>query len=201
MRVRRKLANGTGDVARAKPQPSVQDSGFSTETSCGKDAQAARSRPVEDELWTLLDVIQRKGSKLRDEFDSLRGQLDASVAADESFAAALAADRLHCECEDASQLRRERDELLVHSARLEAEIASVRAAPSPAPAPASTPLPRTPLGRLDRVLSTPSRPPQVPTPDSRKFAAILLESNPVELQRHLLTSTVHTEVRVEIISI
>lgn len=36
VRVRRKLAAAAGDAARAKPQPSVQDSGFSTETSCGK---------------------------------------------------------------------------------------------------------------------------------------------------------------------
>lgn len=36
VRVRRKLAAAGGDAARAKPQPSVQDSGFSTETSCGK---------------------------------------------------------------------------------------------------------------------------------------------------------------------
>lgn len=78
-----------------------QDSGFSTETSCGKDAHsssasasasASRSRPLEDELWALLDVIQRKGVRLRDEAELLRGELDERHSADtaeESFARAL----------------------------------------------------------------------------------------------------------------
>jgi hypothetical protein len=103
VRVRRKLASGGGDSSRAKPQPSVQDSGFSTETSCGKDAHssasasasASRSRPLEDELWALLDVIQRKGVRLRDEADLLRSEFEErhSDTAEESFARALSGIR------------------------------------------------------------------------------------------------------------
>ncbi|KAJ8721337.1 hypothetical protein PYW07_002112 [Mythimna separata] len=194
VRVRRKLAAGAGDAARAKPQPSVQDSGFSTETSCGKDAHsssasasasATRSRPLEDELWALLDVIQRKGVRLRDEAEQLRGELDERHPADtveESFTRALT-DGLCGSCGDTSRLRAERDALLLRAAQLEALAAASPAAP-----------PRTPLGRLDAALDTPSRPPRVATPDSKKFAAILLESNPVELQRQLLTSTVQNQV-------
>ncbi|XP_048003555.1 serine/arginine-rich splicing factor SR45 isoform X2 [Leguminivora glycinivorella] len=186
VRVRRKLAGGGGDATRTKPQPSVQDSGFSTETSCGKDAQsssASRSRPLEDELWALLDVIQRKGVRLRDEAELLRGELDerpSGDTAEESFARALSG----CgECSDVRRLRSERDALLSRAAQLEAEAAATppRAASSP-------------LGRLDRALETPPRPPRVPTPDSKKFAAILQESNPVELQRQLLSSTVQNQV-------
>ncbi|XP_063395311.1 uncharacterized protein LOC134680142 [Cydia fagiglandana] len=186
VRVRRKLAGGGGDATRTKPQPSVQDSGFSTETSCGKDAQsssASRSRPLEDELWALLDVIQRKGVRLRDEAELLRGELDerpSGDTAEESFARALSG----CgECSDVRRLRSERDALLTRAAQLEAEAAATppRAASSP-------------LGRLDRALDTPPRPPRVPTPDSKKFAAILQESNPVELQRQLLSSTVQNQV-------
>ncbi|XP_063626631.1 uncharacterized protein LOC134798196 [Cydia splendana] len=186
VRVRRKLAGGGGDATRTKPQPSVQDSGFSTETSCGKDAQsssASRSRPLEDELWALLDVIQRKGVRLRDEAELLRGELDerpSGDTAEESFARALSG----CgECSDVRRLRSERDALLSRAAQLEAEAAATppRAASSP-------------LGRLDRALDTPPRPPRVPTPDSKKFAAILQESNPVELQRQLLSSTVQNQV-------
>ncbi|KAJ8730620.1 hypothetical protein PYW08_002033 [Mythimna loreyi] len=196
VRVRRKLAAGAGDAARAKPQPSVQDSGFSTETSCGKDAHsssasasasATRSRPLEDELWALLDVIQRKGVRLRDEAEQLRGELDERHPADtveESFTRALT-DGLCGSCGDTSRLRAERDALLLRAAQLEA----LAAAASPAAA-----APSTPLGRLDSALDTPSRPPRVATPDSKKFAAILLESNPVELQRQLLTSTVQNQV-------
>ncbi|CAH0714585.1 unnamed protein product, partial [Brenthis ino] len=190
VRVRRKLAGGNGDTARTKPQPSVQDSGFSTETSCGKDAHssasatasASRPRPLEDELWALLDVIQRKGVRLRDEAELLRGELDErhSETAEESFARALSTG---CgDCTDLVRLRSERDALLAHAAQLEAA-----AAVSPPPAPS------TPLGRLDNALETPSRPPQVATPDSKKFAAILHESNPVELQRQLLFSTVQNQ--------
>lgn len=64
----------------------VQDSGFSTETSskdCASTAiprpQSPSSRPVldeaEDELWNLLDVIHRKGVRLREEVESLQGTL------------------------------------------------------------------------------------------------------------------------------
>ncbi|XP_026732746.1 uncharacterized protein LOC113497401 [Trichoplusia ni] len=188
VRVRRKLAAGAGDPNRTKPQPSVQDSGFSTETSCGKDAHsssasasasATRSRPLEDELWALLDVIQRKGIRLRDEAEQLRGELDDRQPADtveESFTRALT-DATCAQCADTGRLRAERDALLLRAAQLEAAAAA-----------------RTPLGRLDVALDTPSRPPRVATPDSKKFAAILLESNPVELQRQLLTSTVQNQV-------
>lgn len=193
VRVRRKLAGGSGDAARTKPQPSVQDSGFSTETSCGKDAHssasastsATRSRPLEDELWALLDVIQRKGVRLRDEAELLRGELDErqSETAEESFARALSTG---CgDCTDLGRLRSERDALLARAAQLEAAAA---ATPPPPPS--------TPLGRLDGALDTPTRPPRVSTPDSKKFAAILLESNPVELQRQLLISTVQNQVGV-----
>ncbi|XP_026315280.1 uncharacterized protein LOC113226763 isoform X2 [Hyposmocoma kahamanoa] len=195
VRVRRKLAGGGGDAARAKPQPSVQDSGFSTETSCGKDAHsssasasapASRPRPLEDELWALLDVIQRKGGRLRDEAEVLRGELDERHEADtaeESFARALSAG-----CGDGADLRRlrcERDALLARAAQLEAEAAH---------APLAL---RAPLGRLDSALHAPAPMPKVPVPDSKKFAAILLESNPVELQRQLLTTTVQNQLLCE----
>ncbi|XP_075974937.1 javelin-like isoform X2 [Anticarsia gemmatalis] len=201
VRVRRKLAAGGGDAARAKPQPSVQDSGFSTETSCGKDAHsssasasasASRSRPLEDELWALLDVIQRKGVRLRDEVEQLRGELDDRQpveTVEDSFARALSTGTCS-ECADTSRLRAERDALLIHAAALEASAAAAAASPVAPP-------PSTPLGRLDSALDTPSRPPRVATPDSKKFAAILLESNPVELQRQLLTSTVQNQVLSE----
>ncbi|KAJ2950170.1 hypothetical protein O0L34_g11528 [Tuta absoluta] len=196
VRVRRKLASG--DPARAKPQPSVQDSGFSTETSCGKDAHSSsasasaapsRSRPLEDELWALLDVIQRKGARLKDEAELLRSELDerhSHDTAEESFARALSGS---CgDCTDLRRLRNERDALLARAAQLEAEAAIVPTSPA---------VLHTPLGRLDRALETPSRPPLVATPDSKKFAAILLESNPVELQRQLLTSTVQNQLLIE----
>ncbi|CAK1600776.1 unnamed protein product [Parnassius mnemosyne] len=195
VRVRRKLAGGSGDTTRAKPQPSVQDSGFSTETSCGKDAHsssasasasASRSRPLEDELWALLDTIQRKGIRIRDEAELLRGELDErrSETTEESFARALSAG---CgDCTDLVRLRSERDALLARAAQLEAA-----AALSPPPPT------QTLLGRLDTVLETSVRTPLVPNPDSKKFAAILQESNPVELQRQLLTSVVQNQMYCE----
>uniref|UniRef100_A0AAG5DY14 Uncharacterized protein n=1 Tax=Anopheles atroparvus TaxID=41427 RepID=A0AAG5DY14_ANOAO len=49
------------------------------------------------------------------------------------------------------------------------------------------------LGRLDALLGSP-RLPKVRSLDSKKIAAILLETNIVELQRHLLTVTVQNQV-------
>ena len=51
------------------------------------------------------------------------------------------------------------------------------------------------LGRLDGLVSSPHRSTRVRVTDSKKFAAILLETNIVELQRHLLTITVQNQVR------
>jgi hypothetical protein len=51
------------------------------------------------------------------------------------------------------------------------------------------------LGRLDGLISNPnSKIIKVRVPDSKKIAAILLETNIIELQRHLLTITVQNQV-------
>ncbi|XP_031783817.1 uncharacterized protein LOC100119980 isoform X3 [Nasonia vitripennis] len=67
-----------------KHSATVQDSGFSTETSSKDSASTAIPRPqspssrptvldeAEDELWNLLDVIHRKGVRLREEVESLQ---------------------------------------------------------------------------------------------------------------------------------
>lgn len=54
------------------------------------------------------------------------------------------------------------------------------------------------LGRLDGLVSTPNRCSKVRVTDSRKIAAILLETNNVELQRHLLTITVQNQVNFQL---
>ncbi|XP_065076473.1 serine-rich adhesin for platelets-like isoform X2 [Ochlerotatus camptorhynchus] len=50
------------------------------------------------------------------------------------------------------------------------------------------------LGKLDGLVSSPARLSKVRMTDSKKIAAILLETNIVELQRHLLTITVQNQV-------
>lgn len=50
------------------------------------------------------------------------------------------------------------------------------------------------LGRLDGLVSSPNRCYKVRMTDSRKIAAILLETNTVELRRHLLTITIQNQV-------
>jgi hypothetical protein len=53
------------------------------------------------------------------------------------------------------------------------------------------------LGRLDGLVSNPSsKLNKIRVPDSKKIAAILLETNIIELQRHLLTITVQNQVSV-----
>lgn len=54
------------------------------------------------------------------------------------------------------------------------------------------------LGRLDGLVSSPNRGSRVRVTDSKKIAAILLETNIVELQRHLLTITVQNQVNISI---
>lgn len=56
------------------------------------------------------------------------------------------------------------------------------------------------LGRLDGLVSSPNRSSKVRVTDSKKITAILLETNIVELQRHLLTITVQNQVGAIIIS-
>ncbi|XP_020812813.1 uncharacterized protein LOC110187716 isoform X1 [Drosophila serrata] len=52
-----------------------------------------------------------------------------------------------------------------------------------------------PLGRLDGIVSTPgARNAKCRLTDSKRFGAILLETNVLELQRHLLTLTVQNQV-------
>ncbi|CAG5108980.1 Protein of unknown function [Cotesia congregata] len=92
----------------SKNSATVQDSGFSTETSSKDSASTAiplirpaspstnttsvtnTSKPVldeaEDELWNLLDVIHRKGIRLREEVESLQGRLESSPAPDDLIA-------------------------------------------------------------------------------------------------------------------
>ncbi|XP_070507505.1 putative uncharacterized protein DDB_G0277255 isoform X2 [Chironomus tepperi] len=51
------------------------------------------------------------------------------------------------------------------------------------------------IGRLDGLISNPnSKLNKIRVPDSKKIAAILLETNIIELQRHLLTITVQNQV-------
>lgn len=50
------------------------------------------------------------------------------------------------------------------------------------------------LGYLDEVLSSPTKIPRSKKLDSKKIAVILLETNILELQRHLLTVTVQNQV-------
>lgn len=142
----------------------IQDSGFSTETSSSKETHSASStngavsssagavgvthtssssaamhrtssHESEDELWNLLDVIHRKSTRLREEFEHLqhlgheRNQhRDASAssssgsngdAANLSEMFQLELNRLNKE--DMQMLRKERDRLLDKLAEMEAE--------------------------------------------------------------------------------
>lgn len=52
------------------------------------------------------------------------------------------------------------------------------------------------LGALDSILISPMHVAHIRDVDSNKIAAILRERSPLELQRHLITSTVHNQVSV-----
>ncbi|XP_012527492.1 uncharacterized protein LOC105831697 isoform X2 [Monomorium pharaonis] len=314
----------------------VQDSGFSTETSSKDSAstaiapRASSPRPnaldeAEDELWNLLDVIHRKGIRLREEVECLQGRLE-SVTTEELISTDVLetvrrvtglgdADRTIDSCNvvddgnvDQRQqdsrdpqviaLRREKEQLLDKVAELEAETISSRAraqelqtelaalsalktgledrlragliestseilAPGVQRLQPIAPVISSPknanvtsikskgsafasvtgspgskahksrfrtrtieknilldvvgrgdettrhvdidveanvnerrarLGALDSILVSPTRVTHVKDVDSRKIAAILREHSPLELQRHLITTTVHNQV-------
>lgn len=152
----------------------IQDSGFSTETSSSKETHSASStngavsssagavgvtsttnsstmmhrtssHESEDELWNLLDVIHRKSTRLREEFEQLQhsehernqhrdacanGSAAAAAAGSNSLVASnggtnlsemfqLELNRLNKE--DMQMLRKERDRLLDKLAEMEAE--------------------------------------------------------------------------------
>lgn len=307
----------------------VQDSGFSTEASSKDSAstaiapRASSPRPnaldeAEDELWNLLDVIHRKGIRLREEVECLQGRLESVATEELASTDVLEAVRKVTGADDDADsrtipsdnvdrqqdsrdpqvvaLRREKEQLLDKVAELEAETISSRArtqelqtelaalsalktgledrlqasltenaleiltpgvqrlqpiAPvvtSPKNANVSsikskssafasvTSSPgskahksrfrtrtieknvlldvvgrndetrvdvdieanvnerRARLGALDSILVSPTRVAHVKDVDSRKIAAILRENSPLELQRHLITTTVHNQV-------
>lgn len=300
-----------------KNSATVQDSGFSTETSSKDSASTAIPRPpsprpvldeAEDELWNLLDVIHRKGIRLREEVESLQGRLESVASEDFGLSGDVleAVKRVAGSEDDTSnddidtvtgekdsqvaELQREKLQLLDKVAELEAETISSRAraqelqselaalsairsgledhlragtldgsyaihAPGaqriqPISPVITTSSPksninirskgsafasvvptkaqknrfrtrtieknvvanvvarsiedlnveanvndrRARLGALDSVLISPTRVANVREVDSKKIAAILRENSPLELQRHLITSTVHNQV-------
>ncbi|XP_046744410.1 uncharacterized protein LOC124410120 isoform X3 [Diprion similis] len=306
-----------------KHSATVQDSGFSTETSSKDSASTAIPRPpsprpvldeAEDELWNLLDVIHRRGTRLREEVECLQGRLESAAPeelglSDDVLEAVRKVARpdepARIDDDDEVQvtaLRREKERLIDKVTELEAETISSRAraqelqselealaalrngledrlraeieakseilhAPGaqrivPAsPPPISSPKShgnirsnvsafacvgsaskshknrfrtrtieknvlaninqasykeasrnadddvllnnsnddtnRCRLGRLDSVLISPKdlrRPKNV---DSKKIVAILHEHSPIELQRHLITTTVHNQTLQE----
>lgn len=250
----------------------IQDSGFSTETSSSKETPSASSSALaasnssaptqeldeaEDELWNLLDVIHRKGTRLKDEVEALQGMLNEQNLDHEpsNFQRSL----LHASVDDVRQLRRERDVLLdrvaemeaemlagrVHTSRLQSDLESLLATKhdleeqlrtvisqkselnnrihdmhlqfvsnkSPVVTPDS-PVKGSDFGKiskqpshkavvkrssskssvesLDSIMG--NRIPKIREPDSKRIAAILLEHDPLILQRHLLSQTVQNQV-------
>lgn len=136
VRVRRKLTSKDESRGKKSGEIAIQDSGFSTETS-SKDIHSASSSAlttsaatgatendeVEDELWNLLDIIHRKGTRLKDEVEALQGALQEQSTEENDFERVL----LHASADDVRQLRRERDLLLDRVAEMEAEVLAGRA--------------------------------------------------------------------------
>ncbi|XP_044756999.1 uncharacterized protein LOC123315395 isoform X2 [Coccinella septempunctata] len=123
VRVRRKLG--------PKKTDAVPDSGFSTETS-SKDTHSASSTAMaatsagnadeaDDELWSLLDLIHRKGTRLKEEVETLQDQLQQRHPPEEVQDAVFRSSR-----EDLMEIRKERDLLMSRMTDMEAEIVASR---------------------------------------------------------------------------
>ena len=85
--------NSNGSGSSSTGSSAVQDSGFGTESKEHYSASSSASQrgsgvnvaSAEDELWNLLDVIHRKGTKLRQEVEHLQTRLqDRDVHTDKS---------------------------------------------------------------------------------------------------------------------
>lgn len=267
IRVRRKLTNKDEVRSSSKKngESAIQDSGFSTETSSKETHSASSTAPpvsapsgssaepdeAEDELLNLLEVIHRKGTRLRDDLEALQGTLrEQNEACEESdFKRVL----FRGSAEDVRQLRQERDILLDRVAEMEAEVLASRVHTSRLQedlenllvtkhdleeqlkavvtqkgevnsrihdlhlqfvakggkgetvvdssvnvngfsSPSSQRTTSKSVSELDEVIG--DRIHKVKVPDSRKVAAVLKEHNPLVLQRHLLKSLVHNQVRI-----
>lgn len=124
IRVRKKITTKNDELRSGKKsgEIAVQDSGFSTETSSKETHSASSTAPpavVEDELWSLLDLIHRKGTRLRDEVDALQ----CSIRDNEpNFERVL----FHGSADDLRELREQRDVLLDRLAEMEAEMLAGR---------------------------------------------------------------------------
>ncbi|XP_072376246.1 uncharacterized protein jvl isoform X3 [Diabrotica undecimpunctata] len=144
IRVRKKI--GSKDDRKKGGDTAVQDSGFSTETS-SKETHSASSTAlatsssaagaietdeVEDELWNLLDIIHRKGTRLKDEAEVLQGTLrEQAMHKDEqdgggSFQQVIFSSSCPTSSTDVRKLRQERDLLLDRLAEMEAEVLAGR---------------------------------------------------------------------------
>ncbi|KAH1020265.1 hypothetical protein HUJ04_009961 [Dendroctonus ponderosae] len=145
IRVRKKLGISSGkekksgsESAAASSTSAVQDSGFSTEASSKETHSASSTVPTsnsatgtsetdetEDELWSLLDIIHRKGTRLKDEVEALQGTLrDQTPFGDPD--GNFQRDLFHSSADDLRQLRQERDLLLDRLAEMEAEVLAGR---------------------------------------------------------------------------
>uniref|UniRef100_A0A1B6LEF4 Uncharacterized protein n=1 Tax=Graphocephala atropunctata TaxID=36148 RepID=A0A1B6LEF4_9HEMI len=155
IRVRRKLreqetslvprsrSNSHGKAGRSEPGNSgsstgssaVQDSGFCTEskehcsasTTTTTARKADQDQEAEDELWTLLELIHRKGTKLRLEVEHLQDKFDKKDEVQERRSKSLEDLRRGSEPPrtrrevEVEGLLRERDLLLDRVTEMEAE--------------------------------------------------------------------------------
>lgn len=142
IQVRRKLITSSGSSSKdaKKSESTIQDSGFSTETSskdthssaasansssqAGAGGSSSDTDHSDDELWNLLDDIHRKGMRLKDEVEALQGTLQhqSDFREEDDFQRYL----FHGSADDLRVLRQERDHLLDRLSSMEAEVMASR---------------------------------------------------------------------------
>lgn len=263
IRVRRKLISkdDVRSVTKRIGDNTIQDSGFSTETSSKEthsapSASAAMGCPdeSEDELINLLEIIDQKGTRLKNEVDALQASLQCreDCSSDDNFHNVLC----NATPDDVMQLRKERDMLLdrlaemeaevlagrVHTSRLQEDLENLLTAKHELEEQLKTVLSQrgevnsrirdlhlefvtkstnssesdnkdviSSALKKDSVSSQSSIPKKttvsdldvklgdklfkVNSPDCNKIAAVLKERNPIVLQKHLLNTIVHNQVR------
>ncbi|XP_026479308.1 uncharacterized protein LOC113385679 [Ctenocephalides felis] len=203
---------------RRKHRKGIQDSGFSTDAASTSSKESSSTTPSAthstgvvhgpgpgqganvalDELWSLLDVIHRKGTRLRDEAQQLQQQQASSWTPGDQLPIQASNEQngIHLQNggAEASRLRIALDEALRQRDALDQELRKLRLSSNEEQYEKDREDDEKKLEEeissriLDDALGPLQLPLKVEPPDRNWVKAVLLENSALSLKRHLLNA-------------